>query len=330
MVKSVRVGVWGLGRHGRRKILPALNICSDTSLVGVTTRDRRVAKEEAARHGCHAWRTPEEMLNDPDVDAVYVATPTGLHYAHGARVLQAGKHLWCEKAMTATLPQAQELVQLSRENDRALCEAFMYLYHPQFTTIHQLLIDGSLGKVVSLRSQFGIPRLEQPGFRFNQELGGGALLDLAVYPLSAALTLLGPELELLRSSVVRPAGVDVDTHGLALLMSETGAGAYLEWGYERAYKNELSIWGEDGSLHADFIFSKPTDYAAVVSLRSERGELERVEIQPADSFSLMFRAFSEAVRDPSRRDLLRQEIGLRASYLSSIRSEGEAFKRTSG
>ena len=65
MVKSVRVGVWGLGRHGRRKILPALNICPDTSLVGVTTRDRRVAKEEAARHGCHAWRTPEEMLNDP-------------------------------------------------------------------------------------------------------------------------------------------------------------------------------------------------------------------------------------------------------------------------
>jgi len=202
----------------------------------------------------------------------------------------------------------------------------MYLYHPQFTTIRQMVADGSLGNVLSLRSQFGIPRLEQPGFRFERDLGGGALLDLAIYPVSAALTLLGPDLRLMQSSVVQPVGADVDTHGFALLSTNTGAGVYLEWGYERAYKNEISIWGETGSLHSDLIFSKATDYAPDVSTRDKQGKVEHVEIEPADSFSLMFLAFSEAVRDPSRRDVLREEVELVATYMDSLRQAAEPVR----
>ena len=318
--QTVGVGVWGLGRHARRKVLPAISACPRTSLVGVTSRDQDVVRDEASRYGCLGWKTPEDMLGAPEVDAVFVATPTGLHFVHGMRVLEAGKHLWCEKAIAETLFQAQELSGESRRRDLALCEALMYLYHPQFLAISKMIADNSLGRVLSLRSQFGLPHLENPGFRFTHELGGGALLDIAPYPLSAALMLLGPNLTLLHSSVSQPPGVDVDTHGFALLSAMNGACAFLEWGYERAYKNEISIWGETGSIHSELIFSKPPDYSPCILIRDTHGSLERVEIDPVDSFLPMFSAFSDAVLDPVLRNDLRGELELRAKYIEILRT----------
>ena len=319
-VPRVRVGVWGLGRHARRKILPALHACPETVLVGVTTRDQEVALEEADRYGCRAWPTEDSMLASLDVEAVYVATPTGLHHRHGLQVLQAGKHLWCEKPMTETLQQVEQLAEVARRSDLALCEGLMYLYHPQFSTVSRMVSDASFGDVVSLRSQFGMPPLEQPGFRYSRALGGGALLDLAPYPLSAALELLGSPLTVTESFVGTPSGRDVDTYGYALLTTPEGTTAFLEWGYERGYRNEISVWGERGSLTSEFIFSKTSDQRAHVTLRNKRGAAEQFEIEPADSFRLMFGAFADAVRNPERREVLRRAIEVRASHLERLHS----------
>ncbi len=319
MSSRVGVGVWGLGRHARKKILPALQACPSTILVGVTTRDGNVARDEADLYQCEYWPSPDDMLRAADVDAVYVATPTGLHHDHGMRVLHAGKHLWCEKAMAATLYQVQDLVRESRVRELALCEGLMYMYHPQFSFICDTIAGHAFGKVLSANCQFGLPHLDQPGFRFTRELGGGALLDIAPYPLSATLKLLGPELTVLQSLVSEPPGSDVDMHGFALVSTHAGACAFLEWGYERAYRNEISIWGENASLHADLIFSKPPAYVASVRVRDRHGKVEEVEIEAADSFSLMFSAFVDAVDDPARRDDFRGEVELRAKYLDRIR-----------
>jgi len=318
-VPPVRVGVWGLGPHARRKILPALDICPETVLVGVTTRDREVSLEEADRYGCREWATEDDMLASPDVEAVYVATPTGLHHRHGLQVLQAGKHLWCEKPMTETLHQLEQLMDVAGRRDLALCEGMMYLYHPQFSTISRMVSEASFGKVVSLRTQFGLPPLEQPRFRYSRELGGGALLDLAPYPLSAALELLGSPLTLTESFVGTPSGRDVDTYGYALLTAAEGTTAFLEWGYERGYRNEISVWGERASLTSEFIYSKTSDHRARVTLRNKRGVAEQVEIEPADSFLLMFSAFADVVRSPERHEVLRQAIVVRASHLERLR-----------
>ena len=298
--------------------MPALKACPNTVLLGVTTRDQDVAREEAALYDCEVWPHPEDMLNVPDVDAVYVATPTGLHYDHGLRVLQAGKHLWCEKSLAETLPQVQELVQQSRLRDLALCEGLMYIYHPQFSFISDAIADHSFGEVLSINCQFGVPPMEQPGFRFTHELGGGALLDVAPYPVSAALKLVGPHLTPICSVITRPPGRDVDMSGFALLSTDAGACAFLEWGYERAYKNEISVWGQNASLHSDLIFSKPPAHAARVSVRDEHGKVEQVRFEPVDSFSLMLSAFAEAVYDRACRDRHRREAELQAKYLGIL------------
>jgi len=315
----VGVGVWGLGRHACRKILPALAMCPNTTLVGVTTRDDQVAFREAERYNCRYWATPQDMFGEEDVDAVYVATPTGLHHAHGMEVLKAGKHLWSEKALTDSLSQAQELVRESYERDLGLCEGLMYLYHPQFSFIVDAVTQPSFGRILSINCQFGLPPLGEPGFRFDPELGGGALLDVAPYPVSAAHRLLGTDLELVNSVLFEPSGFGVDTHGFALLSREDGACAFLEWGYNRAYKNEISVWGENGSLYSDFIFSKPPDHQSRVSVRDQHGEVRYEDIEPANSFCRMFCAFSKTLSDKEGRDHLREEAELQAEYLERLR-----------
>jgi NDP-hexose-3-ketoreductase len=321
-LRNVRVGVWGLGRHARRRILPALRASSKTSLVGVTTRDQVVAQEEADRYKCRVWVTPEDMLRDTDVDAIYISTPTGLHVSQGMMTLGAGKHLWCEKPLATTLLEAQQLSEASRRNGLALCEGLMYLYHPHFATVKQIVSAASFGAILGVRSQFGLPPLQQPGFRFNHELGGGALLDLAPYPLSAVLELFDRPMEVVESYVGGGENkYDVDLYGHALLSTvDDRVPAYLEWGYQRAYRNEISVWGEYGSIHSDFIFSKSVDHQPTVALRDKHGHMEEIEVAPADSFVLMFDAFSEVVFDEALREDSRQMISLRASYLQRLRS----------
>ena len=120
------------------------------------------------------------MLRDDAIDVVYVATPIALHGEHGRRVLEAGKHLWCDKPLATSRDAVLQLLERSARLGLVLCEGHMYLHHPQFQWLRSYVTEGRLGRVTSIECRFGIPRLEQPGFRSDPSLGGGALPDSGV------------------------------------------------------------------------------------------------------------------------------------------------------
>ena len=190
---------------------------------------------------------------------------------------------------------------------------------PQFTFVANAVTRQSFGRILSINCQFGLPPLEEPGFRFTRELGGGAILDVAPYPVSATLRLLGTDIELLKSKLVQPPGFEVDTHGFALLSRKDGVCAFLEWGYNRSYRNEIHVWGEKASLYSNFIFSKPSDHQSRVSLRDQFGKTSHEDIEPTNSFSSMFCAFAKTVYDRESRDHMREEARLQARCLESLR-----------
>ena len=129
---SIRVAVWGVGHHASANILPAIAAVEGLELYGVCSRNPAVVSDCMSAWRCQGWTEPGPMLQDPAVDAVYVATPIGLHATHGRQVLGAGKHLWCEKPLTCFLDETLELLEMAKSRRVSLCEAFMYLYHPQF------------------------------------------------------------------------------------------------------------------------------------------------------------------------------------------------------
>jgi dTDP-3,4-didehydro-2,6-dideoxy-alpha-D-glucose 3-reductase len=258
------------------------------------------------------------MLSDPDVDAVMVSTPIGLHFAHGMQVLSAGKHLWCEKPLTMTGRQTRKLLVRARADRLAICEAFMYRYHPHMKGVRKLIRGRAVGTVFSLSSRFGIPHLESPGFRYSRELGGGAFLDIGCYTVSVAMACLEGMPRVLVSYYSQPAQSEVDLGGGALLQFPDGSIASLEWGLGRAYRNDLEIWGDSGSLRADFIFSKPSDMKPVVELRDRRGVETIVDVEAENAFVVMFEEFARTARDATAKEVQWSRAEAQAEVMQGI------------
>ena len=320
-MRPVRVAVWGLGRHAINAILPVVSTAKGLELYGVCSRNASVVSTCSEIWKCKGWTEAASMFCDPNVDVIYVATPIGLHAPHGTQVLNACKHLWCEKPLTCHLPDTLELLESAKKQRLSICEGFMYLHHPQFRRLSKYISDGGLGTIRSVGCRFGIPRLEHPGFRSDPSLGGGALFDVGSYPISAALALF-PEgnLHVKYASTVTRDGSSVDTHGHALIALTSGVVANLEWGIDCAYRNEIYIWGEKGSVSTDKIFSKSPDYVPEFHLRDAHG-VETTEFGEAGNhFVSMLQYFGGTIDDWDAADAERDRIVRRAEVMDRILS----------
>lgn len=317
----MRLAVWGLGRHASDKIVPAVAATDGLELYGVCSRDVGTVSTVSQTWACEGWTDPAAMLGDPKVDAVYIATPIALHFTHAEAAFAAGKHVWCEKPLTSRLEDTRKLVELSRQRALSLCEGHMYLHHPQFVQLARYVSSGRFGPVLSVALRFGIPTLSQPGFRTDPALGGGAFLDVGCYPISALDALFPDATHKVRdASRSSRDGAPVDTDGYAAIEVSNGAVATLEWRTNAAYRNEADIWGAQGSLFTDKIFSKPTGYRPEFRIRDAHGAESTESVEAADHFGLMLRYFRDVRGDAGAMEAERRRIIRRAELLEKIGS----------
>jgi len=320
-VEPLKIAVWGLGQHAFKNVLPAVDASTEARLVGIYTRNKQSAAKACQRYGCCTWPDEKAMLRDPHIDTVYLTTPTGLHHEQGLRVLQAGKHLLCEKSLTHSRETARKLLDTASGEGVVLAETFMYLYHPQFLFLNQLLTDKVLGNIHSIQSNFFLPELQNPGFRFKAELGGSAFLDAGSYPVSAVLALLpGEELPSVKYAMLRrDPGFAVDTYGSALLENSAGASSCLNWGYGRAYRNELLVIGSEKAVYVNRVFSKRPDEPSRLEIFGRFGKLEGVEFAPVDSFVQMFSRIRLAIVDQRARNELLLQAERQSAMMARIK-----------
>lgn len=191
------------------KMAEAVSGLKEVERYAVASRDLGRAKAFADQWGFEkAYGSYEEMLQDPQVELVYVATPHSHHYQYTKMCLEHGKHVLVEKAFTVNAAQAKELIELSREKGVLLAEAIWTRYMPSRKMIDDLLESGVIGTVTSLSANLGyilphVPRLQEP------ELAGGALLDLGVYPINFALMAFHGQISKVTSTaVLSPKGID--------------------------------------------------------------------------------------------------------------------------
>jgi dTDP-3,4-didehydro-2,6-dideoxy-alpha-D-glucose 3-reductase len=311
------VAVWGLGNHAKKRILPILAAMDEVNLLGVCSRNGDTVTEVAEDWGCLGWYSPEEMLSHLVLDIVYIATPIGLHFSMAMQALKAGKHVWCEKPLTCDFRETQALVTLAKRNGKVLTESFMYLHHSQFLRVKQFIDESK--QVHSVICRFGIPALENPGFRNEPKLCGGALWDVASYTVSAILVLFpNQKVDILFSEVQQKEDSPVDTEGRVLLRFSRGATAYLEWGVGVAYKNELDVWADNGSLFTDKIFSKPKDYKPKYYMRDLNGNVSVEHGEQSEQFVQMFHDFVQLIGDEQKIVAEREAILGRAKLMNDI------------
>ncbi|PYE53669.1 Gfo/Idh/MocA family protein [Deinococcus yavapaiensis] len=214
---TLNVGILGAGFIAG-VVTPAINASRNARVTAVAARDAARAAEFASRHElARHHESYDALLNDPHVDAVYVTLPPALHAPWTLRALAAGKHVLCEKPFAHDAKDARAMNLAAREAGLVLMEAAMYRFHPQFERTQELLSEGVVGDVRVVRGSFFVDLAAfapTDNFRWQGDMGGGALLDLGYYPVSAARTLLGREpIEVLGVASSTANGVDEAFHG---------------------------------------------------------------------------------------------------------------------
>jgi predicted dehydrogenase len=209
--RPVRWGILATGKIAT-SFVTDLALLEECEVAAVGARRQESADAFAAEHGIPAaFGDYRALVEDPDVDVVYVATPHALHREHVELALGAGKAVLCEKAVTLTAGDAEHLVALSRAKGLFLMEAMWMRCHPLIRRLQQLLGSGALGEVRQLRADLGSVVDEPPTDRmFDPALGGGALLDLGIYPLTFASLFLGEPSSLAATATLSDQGVDLD------------------------------------------------------------------------------------------------------------------------
>ncbi|MFJ8790520.1 Gfo/Idh/MocA family protein [Streptomyces sp. NPDC102462] len=220
--QSVRWGILATGGIASAFAADLVDL-PDAEIVAVASRTEDAARAFAERFGIpRAYGGWEALAEDEDIDVVYVATPHSAHRAAAGLCLEAGRNVLCEKAFTLNAREAEELVALARDHDRFLMEAMWMYCNPLVRRLKALVDDGAIGEVRTVHADFGLAGPFPPAHRLRDPaLGGGALLDLGVYPVSFAHLLLGEPDAVEARSVLSAEGVDLQTG--ALLSWDSGA-----------------------------------------------------------------------------------------------------------
>ncbi|WP_199808286.1 Gfo/Idh/MocA family protein [Streptomyces sp. NRRL S-1022] len=288
--QSVRWGILATGGIAATFAADLVDL-PDAEIVAVASRRREPAEAFAERFGvARAYGDWESLARDPDIDVVYVATPHSAHRAAAGLCLAAGRNVLCEKPFTLNLREAEELVALAREHDRFLMEAMWMYCNPLVRRLKALVDDGAIGDVRTVQADFGLAGPFPAAHRLRDPaLGGGALLDLGVYPVSFAQLLLGEPDGVAARAVLSEEGVDLQTG--ALLSWDSGALASVHCSIVGGTGATASVTGTRGRIDIPSGFFHPDRLV----LHRDGRDPEEFAADPADGPRTSMRHEAEEV-----------------------------------
>lgn len=258
--KTVKWGILGTGWIAAQ-FTSDLAYAEGAEVCAVGSRSRQSAEAFAQQHNIRkAYGSYEELARDPEVDIIYVATPHPMHKENVLTCLEAGKAVLCEKPFTVNAADTEDLIRIAREKHLFLMEAMWTRYLPAIRKVRQWLEEGRIGEVQLLKADFGFRTEWNPqGRLFNPELGGGALLDVGIYPISFASMVFGTA----PSSVAATAYLGetgVDERFSLQFAYEDGKAACLNGAIRLQLDNEARIYGTKGSIRIpDFFMARKAE-----------------------------------------------------------------------
>lgn len=250
MANRVRWGILATGNIARA-FAAGLRESRTGELRAVGSRSKEKAGEFAAEFGGEPYGSYEAVLADPEVDAVYIATPHHLHAENTIAAAQAGKAILCEKPFTLTVADTERAIAAVRAAGVFFMEAFMYRCHPQTRQAREWLRNGAIGRIVQINAEFGFAASRDwANFRTDGRVGGGGLMDVGTYCVSFARMAVGEEpIEAYYEADVTERGYDAS--GAGVLRFPGGAVAHFGTGIHVALRNDVTVYGEEGRLHIE-------------------------------------------------------------------------------
>lgn len=297
--QKVRWGVLGVANIAVKKVIPGMQRCESAEIVAIASRDSERARSAATALSIpRAYGSYEQLLGDPDIDAIYNPLPNHLHVPWSVKAAEAGKHVLCEKPIAL---HAEELRLLIAARDKAgvkVGEAFMVKTHPQWLRARELVRDGSLGELRSIVSIFSYFNIDPQNVRNQLEIGGGAVMDIGCYPITMARFLFGREPVRVSALVDRDPEMKTDRLTSAILDFAPGQ-AIFTVSTQLVPFQRMQILGTTSRIDVEVPYNIPPDKPSriFVDNGSQLGGLsaEVQEFPTLDQYTLQGDAFSRAI-----------------------------------
>ena len=298
-IAPVRWGVLGAASIALRKAIPGMQKSALADVVGIASRDIEKARAAAASLGIpKAYGSYQELIDDPEIEAIYNPLPNHLHVPWSIRAAERGKHVLCEKPIALTAKEARQLLEVRDRTGVKIGEAFMVRTHPQWLQVKEIVDSGRIGDLRLISGHFSYYRRDPADVRSRVEWGGGALMDVGCYPITISRWLFGAEPTEVVGLIERDPELKVDRLTSGLLRFEKGQATFSCSTQLVAYQS-VQIFGTRGRIEASFHATPRDESRIVVDDGSDLmggGGIETITFPPVDQFSIQADRFSEAIR----------------------------------
>ena len=303
------------------KLVTGAREAEEVDVVAVASRDQGRARAHADELGVpRALGSYEELLDDGEVDAVYISLPNGMHVDWSIRALDAGKHVLCEKPLSRHPEEVERAFDAAERNGRVLAETFMWRHHPQAVRLRELA--GELGELRLVRGAFSFSLSEPGNIRLAADLDGGALMDVGCYCVSGARFLLGEPDQVTAHSH----GDAVDVRFVGTMSFASGALATFDCGFDMPPRDELEVIGSEGSLFLDDPWHSRTP---VIERRAPDGTLQDIEIEEVDAYGCELADFERACAGEAEHPFGRDDAVAQARAIAALYEAADSGRAVS-
>ena len=292
---KVRWGVLSTANIGVAKVIPAMQKGKYIEFNALGSRDLERGKAAAVQLGIpHVYGSYEELLADPNVDAIYNPLPNHLHVPWSIKALEAGKHVLCEKPIAMSSAEAQKLADAAKQHPQLkVMEAFMYRFHPQWQRARQMVNEGKIGELRTVHSFFSYHNVDANNIRNIAAAGGGAMMDVGCYNVSLSRFIFGTEPVRVSGIVEYDPGFKTDRLSSGLLDFGSGTATFTCSTQLVPYQR-VNIYGTSGRIEIEIPFNAPPDKPCKIWYQNGE-EIEEIQFDICDQYTLQGDAFSQAI-----------------------------------
>ena len=299
-IAPVRWGILGAANIALEKVIPAMQQSALAKVVAIASRDIAKARAAANRSGIpRAYGSYQELIDDPDIEAIYNPLPNHLHVPWSIRAAERGKHVLCEKPIALTAREARDLLEARDRTGVQIGEAFMVRTHPQWHKVREIIASGRIGELRLIAGHFSYYRRDAGDIRSRVEWGGGALMDVGCYPITISRWLFGAEPTEVVGLIERDPDMQIDRLTSGLLRFERGQATFSCAG-QLVHYQAMQIFGTTGRIDVRIPFNPPPGDECRIFVDDGRdvegSGIEAITLPPVDQYALQADRFSEAVR----------------------------------
>ena len=294
--KVNKVGLIACSNVAEKRFIPALKGIPNLELYAAGSSSNNKAKDFCIRNNIKKLCTYDDILNDENIDIVYISTPVTLHEELSVKALKQNKHVLCEKPSALSFKSAEKIIEESKINNKVFLQGFMFQFHPQYEYVKNILERGEIGKIKQIISSFNYPKPKEGNIRLNKSLNGGVFWDSFGYPLFLSLMLDKTNVHSISSKRKIDKILEIDTAVESRLIFDSGVESYISASFSDNYTSESIIVGSDGYVKIKRSFSVNKDYTCEVTTISGKDKNTKY-IEPVDQFQLMIENFIQSISD---------------------------------